>query len=292
MSQPFPNHGSTGSGRSSSRRPIVLARIPHVGEPVGVGAKHAPVGPTASASAASSQPSALPQGTRYFVDSQHTFAVAAEPPTRQHAQQQWETELRTTSLGHHRHHGAHAHHQSDAAMVTDSPPPIAEMGLSRLHGEVNSYAGMIVTLVLMASGFLLYWILVAPGQTPVMDYNNSLETVGSIKIEIPEFDSRDDSHVGNQRTSQNALTALPEPRESVNNELIRLPEDTAEQSIEEEPVFNDASAWSFPSTGRQQVWAPSASQGTDTAGEDGPVLLTEPETAQRPKLPTPSPFNR
>jgi len=116
-----------------------------------------------------------------------------------------------------------------------------------LHEELASYAGLIVTLALVASGALLYWMIVAPSQAPVADYSNSFNTFGSAGIEIPKFAPptavSTTLPAERQFASPSKFSALPgTPAESA-SEPIRLPEQTPATSDEPEPRYNDASVW-------------------------------------------------
>ncbi len=287
-------------GRSLARRPIVLARIPHVGAM----AESAPVGHTAPAPTVESQPGPFPQGTRFYVDSQHTSVPPAEPETlqqaetHQQAEPHWQTEpqlqaeRQSRTPGHRRSHRAHGHPRSPESSTAGSPQPSLATELSRLHEELSSYAGLIVTLALVASGALLYWMIVAPSQTPVADYSNSYETFGSAEIEIPKFAPPTTPPADRQFASPSELSALPgTPAESA-SEPIRLPEQTPVPSDEPEPVYNDASAWAYPATNHPHGWDLSRLRVTDVAGENAAASSSKPEMARRAMPPMPTPVDR
>ncbi len=280
MSQPFHIYGSTDGGRSLARRPIVLARIPHVGTQVSTEVESAP------APVVESQPGPFSQGPRFYVDSQHTSAPHAEPQTHQQA------ETQSLTPGHRRSHRAHGHPRSPESSTAGSPQPSLATGLSRLHEELASYAGLIVTLALVASGALLYWMIVAPSQAPVADYSNSYETFGSAEIEIPKFAPPTTPPAERQFASPSELSALPgTPAESA-SEPIRLPEQTPAPSDEPEPRYNDASVWAYPATNHPHGWDLSRLRVTDVVGENAAALSSKPEMPRRAMPPMPTPVDR
>ena len=286
MSQPFHIYGSTDGGRSLARRPIVLARIPHVGTQVSTEAESAPVDHAAPAPAVESQPAPFPQGTRFYVDSQHSSAPHAEPQTHQQA----ETQSRTP--GHRRSHRAHGQPRSPESLTAGSPQPSLATGLSRLHEELASYAGLIVTLALLASGALLYWMIVAPSRAPVADYSNSYETFGSAEIDIPKFAPPTTLPVDRQFASPSELSALPGTTAESTSELLRLPEQTPVPSDEPEPIFNDASAKAYPATNHPHGWDLARLRVTDVAGENVAASSSKPEMPRPAMPPMPTPIDR
>ena len=292
MSQPFHIYGSTDGGRSLARRPIVLARIPHVGTQVSTEAESAPVDHAAPAPAVESQPAPFPQGTRFYVDSQHTSAPHAEPQTHQQAETHKQAETQSRTPGHRRSHRAHGQPRSPESLTAGSPQPSLATGLSRLHEELASYAGLIVTLALVASGALLYWMIVAPSQTPVADYSNSFNTFGSAEIEIPKFAPSTIPPADRQFASPSEFSALPgTPAESA-SEVIRLPEQTPAPSDEPEPMYNDASVWAYPATDHPHGWDLSRLRVTDVVGENAAALSSKPEMPRRAMPPMPTPVDR
>lgn len=251
MSQPFHIYGSSEGDQSSTRRPIVLARIPHVGAQVGAVDEFAPAGPAMPVPAVESQPSAFSQGTRYYVDSQHALA----PPAELEPQRQPEPQSQPESQSHHqRRHKAHGHRRSPESSPAGIPQPGVASGLSRLHGEVTSYSALIVTLALAASGALLYWMIIVPGQAPMADYSNSYETFGSAEIVIPEFTLSTAQPDEFQFAPSTEIFAPPETTAEAAPELIFMPEQLPAPSDEAGPVFNDASAQVYPTTDYPQEW--------------------------------------
>ncbi len=276
MSQPLHVYGSSDGGQSPARRPIVLARIPHVGAQVGAVAKPAPVAHAAPVDDVESPPSAFSPGTRYYVDSQHTLAPPAGSELHEQPAEQSQPEPQSR---HHRFHKAHGRRLHETSPADNSPPGVAS-GLSRLHGEVTSYSGLIVTLALAASGALLYWMIIAPGQAPIADYSNSYETFGSTEIEIPEFAPR--------TASSAELSAPPETTAEAAAELTHLPEQLPAPSDEPPPVFNDASAQVYPTTDHPYEWELARLKDPDIAKEEDVAGASPgPETLHPEMPPTP-----
>ncbi len=265
VAQSFQIYDSTGGGRPVSRRPIVLARLPHVGAVV------KPAGFTPVA--------AFSQDTRFYVDAHHASLPAGEAaPARQ-----FEPAPQTTS--HRRHDGPHRRPTTGkTSFPRGSQSPLAT-GLSEIHKQLTSYSGLIVTLALAASAALLYWMIIVPSQRPASDFGNTYDAYGATKIDIPEFEfhsapwaepqvpspvaSTDPLPVGRPEQSRVdepvAVVAQQAPAwsdtlpaavdGSVTNEnsaplakpapeLIPLPE----ESNEPEPIYNDASARAYPTT--------------------------------------------
>jgi hypothetical protein len=169
-------------------------------------------------------------------------------------------------------------------------------GLSRLHEELASYAGLIVTLALLASGALLYWLIVAPSQAPVADYSNSYETFGSAEIGIPKYTPPTTPPttlpVDRQFASPSELSALPGTTAESTSELLRLPEQTPVPSDEPEPIFNDASAKAYPATNHPHDWDLARLRVTDVAGENAAASSSKPEMPRPAMPPMPTPVNR
>ena len=280
---------------SSARRPIVLARIPHVGAQVGAVAGSAPVAHAAPAAILESQPSTFSQGTRFYVDQQHALAAPTEPEFHEQLQPQAEPQAESQSRQR-RFHGAHGRRQSPEASSESrpagSPQPGVANGLSRLHGEVTSYSGLIVTLVLAASGALLYWMIVVPGRVPVADYKNSYETFGSVEIESPEFPPRTAPPAEHRLALTTEQSAPPETTADAAAELLRLPEQLPLPSDEPPPVFDDASAQDYPTTDHPQEWNLARTNDPYVSAENSRGSSAKPEMAHREMPPTPIPVSR
>lgn len=114
----------------------------------------------------------------HFADRQH--ALQAEPVHRQPAP--------TPST---RRRSARA---SSRDTVPQRPATFAEQ-LFQLHGSLAPHAGLIVTLALIASAGLLYWMIVGPSNVPSTDFENY-----GFEFQPPAFSSQ-------ASTAENGLDA-------------------------------------------------------------------------------------
>jgi hypothetical protein len=278
VSQPFQVHESSDSQLSSARRPIVLARIPHVGVQPGAVVRSAPVAPAAPTIDPESQPDLLSQGTKFYVDQQHTLAPPTEPEFHELTEPQSGPETEPRQL---RFHGAHGRRRSpelsSETMPSDSPQPTVAGGLSRLHGEVTSNSGLIVTVALAASGLLLYWMLIVPARVPIADYKNSYETFGSVETEAPRF------------VPQTAPTA--ETTADAAGDQLHLPKQLPPPS-DELPRFDDASAQAYPATSHPHPWSVARATRENFRAARTSGVGTKPEMAQHEMPATPIPARR
>lgn len=274
VEQPFHIYDSKDGGRSLAHQPIVLARIPHIGTKIGAATESAPVGRAAPVPAAESCPGVFSRGTHFFIDSQHTSTAPTHPESRS------QVEPQSPTSSHRRSHMAHSHSRSPESSAVGSPQPIVATGLSHLYEDLASYAGLIVTLVLVASGALLYWMIAAPSEAPIADYSNSFETFGSAEIEIPKFAPATTPSITppteHQFASSSEFPALPETPVESASELTRLPEQTSVPSDETGPEFNDASAWNYPATDHPHGLDLAGLRVTDVAGENAVVSPSKP----------------
>lgn len=275
MSQPYQIYDSTGRGRSFGRRPIVLARLPHVG------AAAQPVGPTPVAT----QSMTFSEGTRFYVDAQHTRTPMGEPAPAQ----QYEQGPQATTYRH--HHGPHRRPTTDQTTVARGPQSALATGMSEIHGQLTSYSGLIVTLALAASAALLYWMIIVPSQRPANDFTNSYDAFGATKVELPDFEFPSAPWVAPQVTSPvtssdslpvdppepstddepaavvaqqspvhsdslPAATGSPETSETPAPPAESAPELMPPSGENEEPelIYNDASASAYPTTAYPLAW--------------------------------------
>lgn len=255
MTQPFQIYDSTGGGRSFGRRPIVLARLPHVG----AAAKPAAFTPLTA------QSTAFSQGTRFYVDAQHGSPPAGEAAPAQ----QFDQEPQSTS--HRRHHGPHRRPiTGEKSALRGSQSPLAT-GLSEIHGRLTSYSGLIVTLALAASAALLYWMIIVPSQRSIDDFDNAYDAYGATKVELPQF------HFS---SSPPAKFQVPSPVTSSDS----LPASRSEQSKDDEPaavVAQQASAWS--DNLRSEADSPLTNETSAPPAKPAPDLIPLPEESNEPE---------
>jgi hypothetical protein len=303
VAQPYQIYDSKGGGRSFGRRPIVLARLPHVGAE----ARPAECSPVAA------QSSAFSRGTRFYVDAQHTRSPVGERANVRKP----DRELQPTS--HHRHHGPHHRPSSEQAIVDRGTQFSVATQLSEWHRRLTSYSGLIVTLALAASAALLYWMIIAPSQRPLDDFGNAYDAFGATKVEIPQFEFPSappaEHHVESPVPSADPFSAdrLEQSREDVpaavvaqqtparsdtpptttdgpatsetsapllepGPELVPLPE----ENDEPEPDYNDASVRAYPTTEHPLAWDLTKLGTAEVAAAGEAAAFSAPETARQP----------
>ena len=152
---------------------------------------------------------------------------------------------------------------------------------------MTSYSGLIVTLALAVSGALLYWIIIAPGQVPIADHNNSYETFGSIEITAPKFTPPTAPPAEPQIASSEEFSAPPDTTAEAAPELIHVPEQLPVPTDEAPPMFDDASAQVYPTTGYQQEWNLAGLSETDLTAEKETSLSSKSEVTELELPPTP-----
>lgn len=212
----FPSHadGPMGTGRSHTRRPIVLTRIPRVISPAGFAAEPLAAAQDTVQQASASSPTLddaisdrlPPQASEatYFVDRQHESGPRTSVEADERTASRRRRRLRTE------------HRESRAA--SPSKPQDWASRLYRMHAELAPYAGVIVTLALVASAGLLYWLMVGPSPAPTDDhYVFGSEVVGTASSELPEFAPRWTSSAvsSTQASSEQAVSTSPESSEPV-----------------------------------------------------------------------------
>lgn len=187
MIKPFPSHDSSERGSSFTRRPILLAKLPHVGSKATLGIDPAVNAPlereqTASHATVNTHPNA-----HVYVDRGHPVAEAMQSAQPQVSNQATTTEADSLgnrtyyrhdnihSSGHQAHRGGAAHHQSTG-------------GILQMQRLITSHSGLIVTLALTASAILLLLTIVNPPEAHMDSQGESIELYGSAPAEIPQFD--------------------------------------------------------------------------------------------------------
>ena len=180
MVQPERIQDTAGGRPSFARRPIVLARLPHVGLGIDV-PRTAP--PSLSKSAFEQERS---PDMRHFVDPQHTKSATtapADPATTPAPLPDVTAPVIDRPQPRYQRHQAHPQHQSRTAPAREPASP----GVTRLQTEVASYSGLIVTLALVASALLMYFTIIVPAQSPADDFENNFDLYGLRSSPAPAF---------------------------------------------------------------------------------------------------------
>lgn len=180
----------------------------------------------------------------HFADRQHT--LQAEPVHRQPAPTPSTRQRSTRS--------------SSRDTTSQRPASFAEQ-LFQLHSSLAPHAGLIVTLALIASAGLLYWMIVGPANVPATDFDNY-----GFEFQQPTFSNQAGS---NQAATTDNVTDARDDGHDVPQFTAELPH--AEQST----ASNDAL---------------SSSTHSESPQLEAPTLLPEP-TESLPQLQPPAPID-
>lgn len=304
---------SAGEGRSLGRRPIVLARLPHVGA----------AEPSARTAPLESRGTTFSQSTRFYLDPQHVASSTPESAPDEPSERQRQT------TGHRRHHGAHRRPNQEHPDVGTSPQRPFATGMVALPGRIASHSGLIVTLAVAASVVLLYWMIIMPSRTPREDFGTSYDTYGATEIEIPQFhapeapssepeptpaaaktesiqtnqaaqpvDDRPAAVVAQQQptpdltapalsepaaASPPASSAIMQPHET---KPVPLPPDKDEPSTDTAAGYTDSSAAAYPTTDHPLACDWTVLSTVDSSPNEGAMYLPVPQVARQPESPT------
>lgn len=232
---------------SHGQQPIVLARLPHVGA--------ASAAATTAAPAPTSQvvppPTSVAALDLHAEIDQHIKLHVADPPApqptpsapaetlpakspalhfadRQHALQSEPVPRQPAPTPSTRRH---SDRPSSSRTATPQRPATFAERLFQLHSSLAPYAGLIVTLALIASAGLLYWMIVGPANVPATDFDNY-----GFEFQQPTFsnqaattnnvtDAGDDGHYVPQFTAE-----LPHAEQSTTNSNDALSSSTHSES--------------------------------------------------------------
>lgn len=212
MAIPTRTDGTSYTRLPLGRRPIVLARLPHVGG----SSLAAPPEPTATVA----EQVALPaSGASHFVDHRHAA-------TRQ-APQSESNEPREHSRRRRRRSSESAERQTEATFASPNQPAGLGLSLFQIHAQIAPYASAIVAAALLACAGLLYWMILSPSRPPGDYPSIGQEGLGLNSVELPKFTPSRRPSLNRETTSDNlpwwesdqAAVEMPQPE-------IQLPEET------------------------------------------------------------------
>ncbi len=185
MLKPYRIHDAENRASSFSRRPIVLARLPFVGQEVSPPGEYHPEHERA--------PQAMPPAPAQ-VPQQPNFESLAAPHLESRsflADDQVTSEYNSPRIdpGHQATEiqapevqqpeiQAPANHQSNNEQHSWTRSAKNPGGLYQLQKQLATNSGLIVTLALVASALFLYMAIIAPVEPPTVDYSNSYEFYG------------------------------------------------------------------------------------------------------------------
>lgn len=170
MIKPFPSNDSSDRGSSFSRRPILLAKLPHVGAK----ADRAPI--------------ETPPTAHVYVDHGHPVSESATayPQTLEIDEPEILPDEPPAPRTYHRHdytHPASQHHHSGRGSRRRS-----KSGIVQAQKMIFSHSGLIVTLALTACALLLLLTIVNPPEAPIDQQGEAYGMYGSAPAEVPHFD--------------------------------------------------------------------------------------------------------
>lgn len=216
MANYVPNELAKLSGQPSGQQPIVLARLPRVGsiqsEPTSASVPVSAPPISAPVSQAVPPPVAMPQlDLRTEIDQRTRLHIASTPTQDQAANTAHfidrQHDSRVDSLTkpeelippQHKSPPQHKPSVNRPSKYKTAPKPqgVAQpIGLGeklfQMHSKLAPHAGLIVTLALIASAGLLYWMIVGPTQAPLPNYHSpgfesQPEHYGDTPNYMPEF---------------------------------------------------------------------------------------------------------
>ncbi len=278
------------AGPSAGQPPIVLARLPRVGHGVSAPAQPPPPEPmppldlhTEIEQRVQLQVAETPNDKHasHFVDRRH--AIEQEPMVRQQATVPWMEE-------------------PDEPQQRPSPARSTTFSekVFQLHSQLSPHAGLIVTLALITSAGLLYWMIVGPAQVPSPYYENygpelRDEHIGATGVEgkpmaqdqipddyLPEFSAIATKPPAPTNNSDGPWTQVPLPSQAPS------PVKPAPQAEQHKPVpvnLNPLPATGileFPTTTRPNKLDFSRIPSNRPAESPAPELLPLPEIARAP----------
>jgi len=191
---------ATYPSRTLGRRPIVLARLPYVGVEVGRGDLNV---------AGVQEPVILEPETHvssnHFVDPGHPPSGAV--PALLPAAPREETSNRSSSHRQKKRVSKSQQSRSATSFRQQRQPTGLSAILFSAHYQMAPFAGVIVTLALIASAGLLYWMIVSPSRVSTDLREVSQEGFGASAVELPRFVPELSSF-----SSRTKATNIPETR--------------------------------------------------------------------------------
>ena len=293
-------------GRAHGQPPIVLARLPRVGESL----------PTPAVDAAPAAPVPAPEeipalelhheieqrtrlqvatppldersvAIRYFADQHHAKSrITATPseitdqPVRTEFERREES-LPQTDPAEDSAPTPKLHKPASTRRVVVKPASLGKK-LSQLQVQVAPHAGLIVALALITSAGLLYWMIVGPAQSHVPSYHNYGDELGQDAFGTPTFTTPSPAPETVNETPQ--LAARPEQPEHSPGEWTKMTLPTPPP--QELPVTEQPPA-QFPTTASPQGLDFSKLEPSPSADALRPLpALSVPEVATRPATST------
>ena len=173
-----------------SRRPILLARLPRLGEAV---VQETP-GPALAVVVEEVPEESIEKNettTSYFVDSSHAVEVEEVPSTHEQVADQnrlaASLEEKKKKRQRRKIHPSHAKSSSRRSSSQSAQQSGLAALYCKIHQQLQPLAGSIVALALVAAAGLMYWMILAPADSS-LPYSEMVNDSGELMpVEIPPF---------------------------------------------------------------------------------------------------------
>ncbi len=180
MATPLRTDSQAPGEQSLRRRPILLARLPRVGEPAAID-ETTPTIAITNEQPAFAQPSHEKTTTSYFIDPGHLQQPAdtADPPVRHHQAAPSSSPPKKRK----RRSRTSSSNQSTKSFASSARPT----GVAKIHAHTAPFAGAIVALALVAAAGLIYGMVFSPSQPPTNFHEIANDDWDASSEEIPPF---------------------------------------------------------------------------------------------------------
>ena len=264
MIKPFPTHDSGERDSPFSRRPILLAKLPHVGLKADRGTDPTTAATPGRGPLANGAPVETLSTTHLYVDHSHPVSEAATvyPQTPEFNQSRNTPSQAPAPTTYHRHDDTHpASQRSHRGRGSRR----RSGGIMQVQNMISSHSGLIVTLALTACAVLLLLTIVNPPEPQLDPHGDGYDLYGSRATEVPHFD-----HGGE--------TAFPSIDEPVDEPLDLFASNSAEEppqplAADQEEI--DLFGWDDAFLATQETSAEQLSVKPVESNETAPAALEE-----------------
>ncbi len=239
-------------GPSLGRRPILLARLPQVGQSVVIAESKPALAIVSEELPVESSAHERPASS-YFIDPGHQQPSAMIPPV---AQQTAEHKMATSATRSRkklkRQSSSGGRRSSKFSSRAPQPTGLAAI-FCHLHAQIAPFAGAIVALALVAAAGLVYLMLLSPTQPSSNDSGVGSDDWSLTSVEIPSFVPR--ATPSPIQESPGQATLLPKEQEFQTAPPMIAWQKAPEAPLEVPPVLNTpveqvptVAAWVYPPT--------------------------------------------
>ncbi|NOY41841.1 MAG: hypothetical protein GXP26_08400 [Planctomycetes bacterium] len=168
--------------QSIRRRPILLARLPHVGEPAAMD-EATPTLAIANEQPIFAPPSHQKTTTSYFVDPGHLQQQAATPPAAEPPVSHQQAAPPSSPPKKRKRRSKTSSSQSTKSFASRAQPT----GFAKIHAYTAPFAGAIVALALVTAAGLIYGMIFSPSQSSTDFHEIANDDWDASSEEIPPF---------------------------------------------------------------------------------------------------------